>query len=170
MVPTPVFLSGKFHRQRSLVGYCPWGHRELDMTEWLSTHQWLTYAWRWLHIAWVIFFKIKIMYSKLNCPLTSHQKYLQIPERRESMTEVKCKVNGLNSLLVKHIYSAIFIKPHNWLNTLLASSEPWRDLYKWEPWKIKLNDKSASEEKVLSLWKAKTFEGMICNESNESGF
>ena len=25
--PIPVFLSGKFHGQRSLVGYSPWGHR-----------------------------------------------------------------------------------------------------------------------------------------------
>ena len=24
-------------RQRSLLGYSPWGHKELDMTEWLST-------------------------------------------------------------------------------------------------------------------------------------
>ena len=31
--PTPVFLPGKFHGQRSLVGYCPWGCKELDMTE-----------------------------------------------------------------------------------------------------------------------------------------
>ena len=35
--PTPVFLPGKFHRQRSLVGYSPCGHRELDTTEQLST-------------------------------------------------------------------------------------------------------------------------------------
>ena len=28
--PTPVFLSGKFHGQRSLVAYSPWGHKELD--------------------------------------------------------------------------------------------------------------------------------------------
>ena len=33
----PVFLLGKLHGQRSLVGYCPWGHKELDMTERLST-------------------------------------------------------------------------------------------------------------------------------------
>ena len=33
--PTPVFLSGKSHGWRSLVGYSPWGHKELDMTEWL---------------------------------------------------------------------------------------------------------------------------------------
>ena len=33
MQPTPVFLPGKSHGQRSLVGYSPWGHRELDVTE-----------------------------------------------------------------------------------------------------------------------------------------
>ena len=32
-VPTPVFLPGKFHGQRSLVGYSPWGHKESDTTE-----------------------------------------------------------------------------------------------------------------------------------------
>ena len=31
--PTPVFLPGKFHGQRSLVGYSPWGSKESDMTE-----------------------------------------------------------------------------------------------------------------------------------------
>ena len=34
--PTPVFLPGKFHGQRSLVGYCSWGCKELDMTERLT--------------------------------------------------------------------------------------------------------------------------------------
>ena len=34
---TPVFLPGKSHGQRSLVGYSPWGCGELDMTEQLST-------------------------------------------------------------------------------------------------------------------------------------
>ena len=31
--PTPIFLPGKFHGQKSLVGYGPWGHKELDLTE-----------------------------------------------------------------------------------------------------------------------------------------
>ena len=31
--PTPVFLPGESHRQRSLVGYSPWGCKELDTTE-----------------------------------------------------------------------------------------------------------------------------------------
>ena len=30
--PTPVFLPGESHGQRSLVGYSPRGHKELDMT------------------------------------------------------------------------------------------------------------------------------------------
>ena len=35
--PTPVFLPGKFHRQRSLAGCCPWGRKELDMSEQVSS-------------------------------------------------------------------------------------------------------------------------------------
>ena len=36
--PTLVFLSGKILEQRSLVGYSPWGCKELDMTEHTHTH------------------------------------------------------------------------------------------------------------------------------------
>ena len=35
-LPTPVFLPGEFHGQRSLAGYSPWGHKELDTAEWLT--------------------------------------------------------------------------------------------------------------------------------------
>ena len=31
--PTPVFLPGESHGQRSLAGYSPWGHKESDTTE-----------------------------------------------------------------------------------------------------------------------------------------
>ena len=31
--PTPVLLPGKSHGWRSLVGYSPWGHKEMDSTE-----------------------------------------------------------------------------------------------------------------------------------------
>jgi len=30
---TPVFLPGESHGHRILVGYGPWGHKELDTTE-----------------------------------------------------------------------------------------------------------------------------------------
>ena len=35
---TQVFLSGKSHGQKNLVGYSPWGCKESDPTEQLSTH------------------------------------------------------------------------------------------------------------------------------------
>ena len=37
--PTPALLPGKFHGQRSLVGYSPWGGKESNMTE-HSTEYW----------------------------------------------------------------------------------------------------------------------------------
>ena len=31
--PTPIFLPAESHGERSLVGYRPWGHKELDTTK-----------------------------------------------------------------------------------------------------------------------------------------
>ena len=36
-LPSPVFLPGEFHGQKSLAGYGPTGRKELDTTEQLST-------------------------------------------------------------------------------------------------------------------------------------
>ena len=37
--PTPVFLPGECHGQKSLASYSPWDHKESDMTERLThTH------------------------------------------------------------------------------------------------------------------------------------
>ena len=38
--PTPVFLSGKLHGQRSLEGYSPWGLTEPDRTEHTHISRW----------------------------------------------------------------------------------------------------------------------------------
>ena len=43
MLPTPLFLPGEFHGQGSLVGYSPWGCKELDMIEQLTQ----TYMYVW---------------------------------------------------------------------------------------------------------------------------
>ena len=37
-LPTPIFLPGESHGQRTLVGYSPWGHKESDKTERQSQH------------------------------------------------------------------------------------------------------------------------------------
>ena len=36
--PTPVFLPGEFHGQRSVAGYSPWGCEEMDTTEQLTLY------------------------------------------------------------------------------------------------------------------------------------
>ena len=36
MATTPVFLPGEFHGQRSLMGYNPWGRKELNTTKRLT--------------------------------------------------------------------------------------------------------------------------------------
>ena len=42
--PTSVFLPGKSHGQRSLVGYSPWGHKESDTTEQLNNSNTFIYV------------------------------------------------------------------------------------------------------------------------------
>ena len=37
-LPTPVFWPGEFHGERSLVGYSPWGGKELDTTDPITLH------------------------------------------------------------------------------------------------------------------------------------
>ena len=41
--PTPVFLPGESHGQRTLIGYSPWGRKESDTTERLHFHFSFTY-------------------------------------------------------------------------------------------------------------------------------
>ena len=45
--PTPVVLPGEFHGQRSLVGYSPWGRKELgySWSSWAHTHSGLSQNW-----------------------------------------------------------------------------------------------------------------------------
>ena len=38
MQPTPIFLPGESHGQRSLVDYSPWGYEESDTTEHTHTY------------------------------------------------------------------------------------------------------------------------------------
>ena len=51
--PTPVFLRGKSHGQRSLKGYGPWSHKELDTTEQLSIHP-HTYIYLYMYLICII--------------------------------------------------------------------------------------------------------------------
>ena len=48
--PTPVFLPGNSHGQRSLVGYSPRGPKELDTTEWLLFFSFFLEIWELLSL------------------------------------------------------------------------------------------------------------------------
>ena len=37
--PSPAFLPGESHGQKSLAGYSSWSHKELDVTEHAHTHE-----------------------------------------------------------------------------------------------------------------------------------
>ena len=50
---TLVFLSGESHGQRSLLGYSPWGLRELDMTKQRNT---IRKLWSLLYVLQLTFF------------------------------------------------------------------------------------------------------------------
>ena len=48
------FLPGEFHGQRSLAGYSPWGHRELDTTEQITQTPYIIkircLLWMYVHL------------------------------------------------------------------------------------------------------------------------
>ena len=79
--PTPVLLSGKFHGQRSLAGYSPWDHKELDMTErlTLSLFPYHPSAEWWVH-SWVSSAKMYWSLMKLfpHCTVTNHMRTLSL--------------------------------------------------------------------------------------------
>ena len=71
--PTPVFLPGKSHGQRSLVGYSPWGHKRVGHN-WATKQQW--FKWVFQHVAtlsWAAWF------CKQACLIHSAFSSQQIP-------------------------------------------------------------------------------------------
>ena len=58
--PTPVFLPGESHGQRSLAGYCLWDHKELDTTE-VTLHMWRGCGLLFLALEWLYMKPISIL-------------------------------------------------------------------------------------------------------------
>ena len=65
---TPVFVPGEFYGERSLVGYSPWGHKELDMTETTEHAHENTYIYTHTYvypIGYIFIYKLSIYINKL---------------------------------------------------------------------------------------------------------
>ena len=71
--PTPLFLPGKSHGQRTLAGYNSWGRKDWDMTERLTVLLLLTFYW--------VFTMCQILVLRVSCgllhlfPMTVLQRY-----------------------------------------------------------------------------------------------
>ena len=58
-LPTPVFLPGKCHRQRGLVGYSPWGHKRVGHDLAAKQLQGLSYLSTFIHVWNLLYYKFK---------------------------------------------------------------------------------------------------------------
>ena len=112
--PTPVFLPGEFHGQRSLAGYSPWGCKDLDTTEWLTLnfHElkgaciFSDYSFVWVYaqnsdcwIIWqllfLVFWGTSILFSIVAAPNLHTQ-----PIKKQSLKLLKVTLNSLPICLI----------------------------------------------------------------------
>ena len=63
MQPTPVFLPGKSHGQRSLVSYSPWGHRRVRRDWATNTFTWFLLLYSTLFLSFTV--QLSILYISL---------------------------------------------------------------------------------------------------------
>ena len=112
--PTPVFLPGESHGQRSLAGYSPWGHKELDTTEQLSLSQLSCCAFLFFQLTqgcWEVIVKrnylIKFFFSYLSCvyPWPAFGKNLLAQFSKNSSTWKGLVVGRIGRLGLINIYT-----------------------------------------------------------------
>ena len=85
--PTPVFWPGESHGQKSLAGYSPWGHRELDTTERVTQ---TPYIIKMRYLLWM-------------------DAHLFDPHRTPSFTTLRPKDSGQCTHLFIHSLFSLFI-------------------------------------------------------------
>ena len=111
---TPVFLPGESHGQRSLMGYCPWGHKESHTAERLTDPH-IQHSARTVSVLssgyniswWLTSVNLLILNFALSSTLTLSQ-IIKIRHRPEKKNHLLCLSSSLLlALLSKGIY-----KPH----------------------------------------------------------
>ena len=115
--PTPVFLPGKSHGQRSLAGYSPWDHKELYTTvapEHIHTqacqillnqcHKWISWVWilalpfaiwlqKLLNLSFFLIYKMETIYY-LSCRVTVEMNEIMYEKHLEQQLP-HCKAHYL---------------------------------------------------------------------------
>ena len=101
---TPVFLPGKFHGQRSLVGYSPWGHQESDMTERLPLIHlvYLLFCWKF----WVNF--LLLLYGRRILG-TSDCHWLTSPDLLRFISTILLHVFCLSHIFCVFLFICLYL-------------------------------------------------------------
>ena len=103
--PSPVFLSGESHGERSLAGYSLWSHRESDTPECLDNNnnkQW-SELWKWaLELSWLPavsnpfigrlllwrgWLPWQVRHLAVECPRHSREPHVEAQARTEPPTQ-----------------------------------------------------------------------------------
>ena len=137
--PTPVFLPGKSHGWKSLVGYSPWGRKELDTTKWL------THTHKTIHgpIAYRIRAKCLSVTFKVCSDLKAMAPHSSIPAWKIPWTEEPGRPQSMGSLRVGH----------DWATSIsLFTFMHWRR--KWQPTPVFLPGESQGQGSLVGfcLW------------------
>ena len=140
--PTPVFLPREFHGQSYLVGNSPWGHKDLDTTEWLTLllvtvccdsqsqgllHSkrnrsrwffWIPYLFLWCSIGWQFnlwFF----CFSKFSLYIWKFSVHIQL---KLSLKDFEHYL-AVATAAAKSLQLCLTLQPHRWQPTKLL--RPW---------------------------------------------
>ena len=123
--PTPVFLPGESHGQRSLAGYSQWGRKESDMTEQLSTAQQIIAAMRikCFECAW--YTSTTELLPCTACYIEELELGLKAPKSRLSRWYVgyclcflPCKMRGLYRWMIPRVFSCYQMLPCFWTTSI----------------------------------------------------
>ena len=103
-LPTPVFLPGESHAQRSLASYSPWGSKESDVTEQLGIAQHGLWQPRLgcLQLAWLLYIHHRVAQrthatKAPDCLVFSEEKWLQFPSPKGFM-QLSCRFKATSVL------------------------------------------------------------------------
>ena len=108
---TPVFLPGESYGQRSLGGYSPWGLKESDMAEQLSTHILIKYNLHAWFGPWATPNKNTV--HKTGCGLRIH-RLSEHPAIKAGSPPFKCTFQLLNSQSWQLLFSCLVVSDSLW--------------------------------------------------------
>ena len=122
--PTPVLLPGKSHGWRNLVGYSPWGCKELDTTEWLN-----------LTCVMVLFCFLFLFFFPSMGVWTSNDIYnfkgWKISKKGYFAThKSKFKFHSINEVLLGHSHAHLSRHIFGYFRTTIAQVTSWDRAHK----------------------------------------